>query len=124
MGKPRATKNGYTEWETKENLEKIREWASHGLPKADIAHNMGICRDTLYEWGKKSSAITDAIKKGKGDLEEIIESCLFKQCEEGNVTAIIFALKNLSPEKWKDRKENEITGTGKIVIAWDDGANE
>jgi len=120
----RAEKNGYKEWETEEKLERIREWAAQGLTKAEIAKSMGIARETFYQWRAKSMLITDIIKKGREDAAEKVENALFNTALEGNVTAQIFYLKNMSPEKWKDRKENEITGTGKIVIAWDDGTNE
>ena len=42
-------KGKYEEWRTPEGLLKIQGWARDGLTDEQIAHNMGICRDTLIK---------------------------------------------------------------------------
>ena len=39
-------KGKYTEWIESDGLEQLRAWARDGLTDEQIAHNMGICRDT------------------------------------------------------------------------------
>ena len=46
-------KGKYEYWLTDEGLLQIGGWARNGLTDEQIAHNMGICRDTLIQWKKK-----------------------------------------------------------------------
>ena len=46
-------KGKYEYWLTDEGLLQIGGWAKSGLTDEQIAHNMGICRDTLIQWKKK-----------------------------------------------------------------------
>lgn len=117
----RARQNGFTDWETPDQLDQLRKWASQGLTKAEIAHNMGISRDAFCDWRKKSSLIVDAIKKGEEDAIDKVENALFSAACSGNITAQIFFLKNRRPDAWKDKRENEISGNGKMSFAWDGG---
>lgn len=120
MGTARAKKNGYTDWETPENLNQLRKWAGQGLTKAEIAHNMGINPDTFVEWRKKSAVITDVIKRGEQDAIDLVENALFSAACSGNITAQIFFLKNKRPQDWKDKRDTEITGgSGKLSFEWD-----
>ena len=118
MGKNRSGE-GMTAWETEENLAKIEEWAGKGLMLADIAHNMGISRPTLYNWREKSPAITAALKRGGDVADERVENALYRAACEGNITAQIFYLKNRKPFYWRDKRETEIAGSGKVSFEWD-----
>lgn len=95
-------------WEQSENLVLLEGWARDGLSMEQIAHNMGISKDTLYRWLKLSSYISDAIKKGKEVTDYLVENALFTSALTGNVVAQIFWLKNRKPEKWKDKVEQVI----------------
>ena len=122
MGK-RGQISGHYEWESPEKLEQLRQWASQGLTKAELAHNMGISRDTFVNWRKLSPVISDAIKKGEEDSIDLVENALFSAACSGNITAQIFFLKNKRPQDWKDKRENEISGgSGKVSFEW--GAKE
>ena len=116
----RAKQNGYTDWETPDQLEQLRQWASQGLTKAEIAHNMGVSRDAFCDWRKKSSLIVDALKKGADDSIDKVENALFSAACSGNITAQIFFLKNKRPQDWKDKRDTEITGggSGKVSFEW------
>ena len=116
----RAKQNGYTDWETPDQLEKIEAWASEGLTRAEIAHNMGIGRNTFCEWRKKSPCIEDAIKRGEDSAIDKVENALFSAACSGNITAQIFFLKNKRPDAWKDKRDTEISGGngGKVSFEW------
>lgn len=104
-----ASKNKrIAKWEQSENLVLLEGWARDGLSMEQIAHNMGISKDTLYRWLKLSSDISDAIKKGKEVTDYLVENALFTSALTGNVVAQIFWLKNRKPEKWKDKVEQVI----------------
>lgn len=134
-------KGKYQEWLEPEGLLKIEGWARDGLTEEQIAENMGICRDTLYEWKKQFSDISDTLKKGKEVIDRQVENALLKRAlgyeyeevsekyELGilterkvtkkqvvpDTTAQIFWLKNRKPSDWRDKPEGE-TEQGGITI--------
>lgn len=122
----RAKQNGYTDWETPDQLDQLRQWASQGLTKAEIAHNMGVSRDAFCDWRKKSSLIVDALKKGEEDAIDKVENALFSAACSGNITAQIFFLKNRRPDAWKDKRDTEISGSngGKLSFEWGSKADK
>ena len=77
MGKV-GRKGKYEEWLTDDGLFKIAGWAKRGLTDAQIAHNMGIGRQTLYEWIKKYPDIKDTLKRGKEVVDINVENALVK----------------------------------------------
>lgn len=134
-------KGKYQEWLEPEGLLKIEGWARDGLTEEQIAENMGICRDTLYEWKKQFSDISYALKRGKEVIDRQVENALLKRAlgyeyeevsekfELGvlterkvtkkqvvpDTTAQIFWLKNRKPADWRDKPEGE-TEQGGITI--------
>lgn len=76
-----------------------------GLDDEQIARDkVGVSRQTLYNWRKKYEEIDEALRMGKDVADRQVENALFKAAIEGNVTAIIFWLKNRKPDKWRDMK--------------------
>jgi transcriptional regulator with XRE-family HTH domain len=129
-------KGKYEEWLTQEGLLKLEGWARDGLTDEQIAKNIGIQRPTLYDWKKKYSDISDALKRGKEVVDRQVENALLKRAlgyefkevtqeltEDGmritkvvtkqqapDTTAQIFWLKNRKPQEWRDKQETEISG--------------
>lgn len=139
----------YQEWLKEENLILLKSWAMDGLTDEQIAENIGINRKTLYEWKNKYDLICNALKRGKVVFDSEAEQALHKAgvgyfVEEvetyitetngvqtkrikknkkwipPNVTALIFWLKNREPEKWRDRKTQDINITPTIISGEDD----
>lgn len=130
-------KGKYEYWLTPEGLLKLEGWARDGLTDEQIAENMGIHRDTLNEWKKKYSDISDTLKRGKGVVDTQVENALLKRAlgysykettseltDEGmrvtkvvekevvpDTTAQIFWLKNRRPDKWRDKQDVQVSGT-------------
>lgn len=124
-------KSKYNDWLEKEKLILIEGWARDGLTEEQIAHNMGIRRQTLFKWKNEYSDIGDALKKGKEVADYEVENALFKRAlgydyeeiisektSDGkthikkvkrhvppDTTAMIYWLKNRRPDKWRDRIE-------------------
>lgn len=120
-------KGKYEYWLTPEGLIKLEGWARDGLTDEQIASNIGVHRDTLNEWRKKYSVISDTLKRGKEVVDYEVENALLKRAlgytvkEEkltkdgcvvelerevpGDVTAQIFWLKNRKPDAWRDKPE-------------------
>lgn len=83
-------KSKVNEWLTEDGLIKITAWARDGLTNEQIAHNMGINPDTLYEYKKKYPEINDALKRGKEVTDIIAENMLYQNAigfeyEEENI---------------------------------------
>lgn len=95
----------YQQWLTPEGLIRLRGWAMDGLDDEQIARDkVGVSRQTLYNWRKKYEEIDEALRMGKDVADRQVENALFNAALEGNVTAIIFWLKNRKPDKWRDMK--------------------
>lgn len=72
-------KGRFERWRTKEGLLLIEGWARDGLTDEQIAHNMGIRRQTLYVWCEKYADISDTLKKGKDVADREVENALYKR---------------------------------------------
>lgn len=85
----------YKEWLTENGLLRIESWASDGLTNEDIAHNMGITRQTLNNWCKKYNSIFDALKKGREPVVRKLENSLIKKAQG-------FEYEEVTTEMWID----------------------
>lgn len=139
-------KGKYKEWLMPEKLTLLRGWAKDGLSDEQVAKNIGINRTTLYDWKKKYSDISDALKKGKEVADYDVENAMYKSAigyfveEEKtyvtvvdgiptkrlektkkwiqpNTAAQIFWLKNRRPDKWRDKPEEDQGYGGRVVIS-------
>jgi len=105
--------------------------AQAGLIDEQIAEEIGIHVDTLYEWRKVHPEFSEALKGGKATPDDEVEAALlrrakgFKYTEHGkervalpDTTACIFWLKNRRAGDWRDKRQHEVTETirGPIVI--------
>lgn len=134
-GSETVAKGKYQDWLTEEGLLLIEGWARDGLTYEQIAKNMGINRETLNRWKKLYPNISNALKKGRQVVIRELENALIKrakgyeyeeivheQNENGlfvrkatkqmapDTTALIFALKNMDPEHWRDKRETQLSG--------------
>lgn len=121
------------EWLEQDKLTLLEGWARDGLTDEQIAHNMGIRRETLYDYKNKYPNISNALKKGKEVVDIEVENALLKKAlgytitlhkqkvtKDGDVvdieeevhiapdtTAQIFWLKNRRKAQWRDKVEVE-----------------
>ncbi|UHL93189.1 small terminase subunit [Ligilactobacillus salivarius] len=92
----------YQKWLEPENLLLLQGWKRNGLSDEQIAQKIGIAPRTLENWKKQHVQIMQCLKVGKEQANFIIENELFKKAKNGNVTAMIFYLKNNWREKYND----------------------
>ena len=95
-------KGQYEKWLEPENLVILHGWKMQGLTDEQIADNIGVTARTLENWKSKHVQILQAIKGGKEVANFVIENELYKKAKSGNVTAMIFYLKNNYREKYTD----------------------
>ena len=113
-------KGKYKKWLEPDNILRMQAWARDGLSDEQLAHNMGITPSTLYEWKKKYPEISESLKKGKEVADIEVENALHELAVSGNVTAIIFWLKNRLPEKWRDKRDVDLGGEVKTSSPYDE----
>lgn len=112
-------KTTYKDWEAEEKILLLQGWARNGLTNEQIASNMDIVVSTLWEWRKKSSKISNALKIGKEEADLQVENALYKAALEGNTTAMIFWLKNRRSKEWRDKIQQEITTESAVKLVID-----
>lgn len=126
------------EFSSDEGLILLEGWSRDGLSMGQIASNIGISRATLYQWIDKNEKIKNALKKGRDVADYEVENALFKSAtgfyyeeevldakgkkhtikrySKPNVVADMYWTKNRRPDKWRDKREQEITGSIPVVI--------
>lgn len=92
----------YKEWLKPQALQRLEGWKRSGLTDEQIANNIGIRRETLWDWQKKHPNIANALKRGKEDVNFAVENALLRKALSGNTTAMIFFLKNNWRDKYND----------------------
>lgn len=97
------SKGKYEKWLEPDSLILLKAWARDGLTDEQISQKMGIAVSTLYDWKNKYSEFSEALKKGKEVVDIEVENALYKLAIDGNITAIIFWLKNRKPNMWRDK---------------------
>ena len=112
-------KTTYKDWEAEEKILLLQGWARNGLTNEQIASNMDIVVSTLWEWRKKSTKISKALKIGKDEADIQVENALYKAALEGNTTAMIFWLKNRRSKEWRDKIQQEITTESAVKLVID-----
>ena len=88
------------------------------LTDEGVAEKLGVSRNALFKWRKKSDKLNNAINLGKELTDQQVENALYKSAVSGNVTAMIFWLKNRKPERWND--VNKLDVNTEIVVIQDD----
>lgn len=88
------------------DLGQIEALASKGLNEEQIASALGIAYSTLRRHKASNEQFQAALKKGKALGIADVSSALYDAAVAGNVTAMIFFLKNRSPESWRDKPDS------------------
>ena len=90
------------EWVKPDKLMLIQGWKRNGLTDEQIAKNIGISPRTFERWKNKERQIRQVLKANKEIVNFQVENKLLKKAKEGNMTAIIFWLKNNWRDKYND----------------------
>lgn len=97
-------KGKYEKWLEPDGLLLLGAWARDGLTDEQIAHNMGITRETLRVWKNKFSVISATLKRGKEVVDVEVENALLKR-----------ALGYTYTETTKERGVNPETGKVELI---------
>lgn len=103
-----------------EYCDEIVESGKSGYSLSAFAGSIGVCRDTVCQWRKRYPEFFAAAAIAEAAAAYTWETKLISLAsgKAGNVTAIIFALKNRVKEDWRDRVFTEHVGKddGPITI--------
>jgi hypothetical protein len=99
---PGGRKSKY-ETHVKPYLDLIKSMRIDGNTEEHIAKVLDISVSSLEKYKNEYKELTEALKISKDTLIAKLEQTLFQKALEGNSTLLIFALKNLAPQKWGDR---------------------
>lgn len=81
-----------------------------GLSLAAAAADLGFHRQRVYEWLKVHPEFADAIRLAQSKRQLFLERRLLGAEAGPIVTSTIFALKNASPEDWREKVDHELSG--------------
>ena len=105
-----------------------------GYSYESFAGLLGVSKQTIYDWEKANPEFLDAKKRAteksrlfweKVGIENIVNIETMEKGESGNFTAVkkslnsaawIFNMKNRFKDDWKDKHENEFSGSIGTVI--------
>ena len=89
----------------KSKFQLIEGWAKAGLSDEQISRNLGISKVTFYKYKASCPELNERLKRSKEVVDYEVENALYKSAMSGNVSAMIFWLKNRQPSQGTDKKE-------------------
>src|SRR5690554_3090575 len=106
VGRPTKYKKAYCQ----ALLDHLKEGASI----ASFAASIDVARCTINEWASVHTEFSEALKAGKAKCAAWWETQLRRIALEGggtgSSTAVIFGLKNMAAEDWRDKQDPKVTG--------------
>jgi transposase len=94
--------------------ERVINLMSEGLSLGACAGEIGVSRSTAELWEKEHPEFSGAVKVGRAKAQLYWERALQRVAQRGGgpgtATAVIFGLKNRSPDDWREKTETAITG--------------
>ena len=107
--------------------DQVIDYGKQGLSLTQIAFELDIHKDTLYDWKKSKPEFSDALKKARDYAQGFWENAL-KQAALGtnpegitpNPTLMIFQMKNRFPDEWREKQVQEHVGKddSDLVVKW------
>lgn len=95
----------------------MKDHLSKGYSLTASAGKVGIVKQTAYNYAEEHPEFMDAISEGRSIGMALWEERLAIQAIEapGNTAAIIFAMKNLYQDDWRDKRETDHTSSDKSM---------
>lgn len=102
----------------------VVEHMSEGASLTSFAAEIDVSRETISEWSRVHPEFSVAVKKGKAKCAAWWERLGRTGAMGGDVnpTLVIFGLKNMSPEDWRDKQELAHTSPDGSMTPKDTGA--
>jgi hypothetical protein len=91
--------------------ERILAIMSEGLSLAAAAAECDVGRTTVYRWKDEHEEFRNTVNLAMSKRQAFLERRLMRANEGPVVTSTIFALKNAGQGDWRDKVEQEHSGT-------------
>ena len=107
-----------------EYCDMLVEHMAEGASMTSFAAEIDVSRETISEWGRVHPEFSVAIKKGKAKCAAWWER-LGRQGAQGgdvNPTLVIFGLKNMAADDWRDKQELDHRSSDQSMSPKDTGA--
>lgn len=91
-------------------LKLLREGSRRGAACTAV----GISYHTFRTRMKSDSAFAVEVVEAEAEANELVEDALFSTAIAGNTTAQMFWLSNRDPERWMDRRKQDLHLDGKV----------
>ena len=128
---PDSAKNGHLNCQAKigrptkyrpQYVEQGRKLCFLGATDPELADFFEVSLDSIKEWKNVHPEFSAALKEGKDSRDGQVERSLLRRAMGDekyppDTTACIFWLKNRQPAKWRDKREEEHSGTISLVYA-------
>lgn len=96
-----------------EYCEAVVEHMREGASLTSFAAEIGVARSTIEEWASVHPDFSGAVKRGKAVCAAWWEKLGRNGAQGGEVnpTLVIFGLKNMAADDWRDRKDIDHTSS-------------
>lgn len=99
--------------------DRVLELAREGASKAEMALDLGIAYSTFDVWQNDNEEFSEAVKAAEkisqGWWEKQGRIATFGGIQNFNATSFIFNMKNRFKEDWRDKVEQENSGTMRLI---------
>lgn len=75
-----------TKYNPKYHVPWVRALMREGLTVDEVAEEIGVHRDTIYEWSNKHEEFSDAINEGRSQADSMVSDSLFRKALGGTYT--------------------------------------
>lgn len=98
-----------------EYCDLVREKMGEGLSLTAFAGFVGVAKETAYRWMSRHREFGDAVSRARA-AQNLWWELKMKSARKGaEVTASIFALRNINPDDWKDVRQVEHQHTHQLA---------
>ena len=104
-----------------EYCDAVIEHMAEGASLTSFDASVGAARSTINEWMEHNEEFSEAVKRGKAVCAAWWEKVGRTQALDGkgNATLVIFGLKNMAAEDWREKTQHELTGADGGAIKTD-----
>jgi len=100
-----------------EYCQMVVDHMAEGASLTSFAADIDVSRSTITEWADNHPEFSAAVKKGKAKCAAWWERLGRNNAitGDGNATLVIFGLKNMAAEDWRDKQEIDHTTAGQPI---------
>jgi len=86
-----------------DELEHVTQLCMMGATNEELAKFLNVATSTVDLWILKHEAFSGAVKNGREIADMEVAKSLYQKALSGDVTAMIFWLKNRRSDQWRDQ---------------------